>query len=182
MHVKGIAYLAREASMVQSHGAERWRSFIDAWRKEHPQFPATVLPISKIEADDFIALNDAMVRAFYGGDVTRAYWDFGEKSGQFALTQGQLKGLFQPGECRRFLQFTPAVYKGYFDGGEIKVIDHPQSVEIHIQHVPAHVYFEYSVLGFAKGALEVLGSPHPTPECVRGFSRGDPDIFYRFRI
>lgn len=179
MHVKGVAYLAREAAMVEHLGAADWKGFVDGWRAKNPAFPNTVLPVSKIEAGVFLAFHDEMVRRFFDGD-DRAYWTFGEKSGQYALTQGQLKGLFKPGEARRFLNFTPNVYKSYFDGGRIEVSAAPEHVDIHISDAPPHVYFEYSVLGFAKGALEVLQAAQPTPERIRGISAGDSDVLYRF--
>jgi hypothetical protein len=183
MNVKGIAYLAREAMMIAAHGEPKWKNFLADLAKQHPVFQQKPLPISKIPGAEFLALNDAITDRFYGGDP-KAYWAYGEQSGGFALTQGQLKGLFQPGEISKFLMFTPMIWKGYFDAGELAVTQtSPTAIEVRIHDVPIkHVYFEYSVIGFAQGALKALKAAHPIPERIRGFSNGDPDILYRFRL
>lgn len=183
MHVKGIAYLARESMMMAAHGADTWRSFMADFSRTEPIFKGQILPITRIPAEAFLRLNDALVQRFYKGDP-QAYWAYGEQSAQFAMTQGQLKGLFQPGEFQKFLMSTPAIWKGYFDAGELAAIPSgPGTIDIRIFDVPIkHVYFEYSVVGFGKGGMKVPKAPHPDPQLIRGFSKGDDDVLYRFRI
>lgn len=181
MNVKGIAFLAREQMMIAAHGEAAWRAFFADFAKREPALAQHVLPVSKIPADAFLRFNDALTRHFYGGDE-RAYWRYGEQSAAYALTRGQLKGLFKPGESQKFLHFTPAIWKGYFDEGELTATPHgSDAVDLRISGVPIqHVYFEYSVIGFGKGGMEVLQAARPQPECIRGFSRKDPDVLYRF--
>ena len=183
MQVKGIAFLAREAMMVRTFGEQSWRSFLDDYGRQHPLFAQKILPVTRIPAEPFLALNDALTQTFFDGDA-QAYWRYGEQSGIYALTQGQLKGLFKQGDVLKFLQFTPMIWKGYFDAGELSVKQtSPTTLEARIAEVPfTHVYFEYSVFGFAEGALRTLGAAHPKPEVVRSVSRGDPDSLYRFRL
>lgn len=183
MDVKGVAFLARQALMEAQHGAEAWRTFLSDFARNEPVFAQPVMPISRLPARAFLALNDALLARFHAGDPT-AYWQFGEASAQYALTRGQLKGMFQKGEFRRFLQFTPSIWKGYFTEGELKVL--PQSADttdLRILGVPhPHVYFEYAVMGFAKAGLELLEPQVLEVEPLKGFARGDAEVLYRFRV
>lgn len=180
MHVKGTGWLARHEAMEKAFGAERWAAFLQTQRSRAPFLNAPVMPISRIPVEPFLLVHDALVKEFYGGD-TRAFWDFGETSAQWALTH-QLRGLFAPKEARRFLQFSPTIYKGYFDGGELVTETTPTSIDLVIRNVePRHVYFEYSIIGFATGGLKVLECP-VTPEVIKGFSKGDAEVRYRFKV
>ncbi len=180
MHVKGNAWLARHEAMEKTVGAERWGAFLKKQAPAVPFLSSQVLPISKLPVKDFLAVHDALIGEFFQGDG-KAYWRFGESSAEWALAH-QLRGLFQAKEARRFLQFSPTIYKGYFDGGELVTEVTPAHVELIIRGVePRHVYFEYSIIGFAAGGLKVLGTP-VTPTCVAGFSKGDAEVRYRFVV
>jgi hypothetical protein len=178
MLVKGNAWLARNEAMEKQLGAEKWRAFL---AKHKPPFLAQpVMPISKIPVDQFLALHDAFVTEFFGGDQM-IYWRFGETSAEWAL-KNQLRGLFEQGEGRRFLGFSPNIYKGYFDEGELVLENAPTEVDLIIRGIELrHVYFEYSIVGFAVGGLRVLGAPH-NPVCIKGFSKGDDEVRYRFPV
>lgn len=183
MEVKGVAFLARQAMAEETFGAEAWRRFLADFTRREPVFLQPVLPATRLPVPAFLALNDALVRTFYGGDAMRGYWEFGEASGRYALARGQLRGMFEPGELRRFLQLTPFIWKGYFTEGELQVLPGPAATELRIVGVPHHhVYFEYSVMGFAKGGLEALGAKALQVEPVQGFSRGDDAVLYRFAM
>jgi hypothetical protein len=180
MHVKGNAWLARNEAMEKSVGKEKWAAFLERQKPTIPFLATQVLPISKLPVKDFLAVHDALVKEFFQGDP-KAYWRFGESSAEWALTH-QLRDLFKEKEARRFLQFSPTIYKGYFDGGELVTELAPAHVDLVIRGVePKHVYFEYSIIGFAAGGLRVLKAP-VTPECVKGFSKGDDEVRYRFVV
>ncbi len=180
MHVKGNAWLARHEAMEKAVGAERWGAFLKAQAPAVPFLSTPVLPISKLPVTDFLTVHDALVREFFQGD-DKAYWRFGEISAEWALVH-QLRGLFQPKEGRRFLLFSPSLYKGYYDGGELVTDVTPEHVDLIIRGVePRHVFFEYSVIGFAAGGLKVLEAP-VTPTCLAGFSKGDAEVRYRFAV
>lgn len=180
MKVKGNAWLARCEVMEKSFGAEAWQAFLKEQLPLHAFLRTPVMPISRIEVDDFLALHDKLVRRFYAGDE-QAFWRFGESSAEWAL-QHQLRGLFSVGEARRFLGFAPQIYKNYFDGGELVVEQQPSHVDLVIRGVSKpHVYFEYSIIGFAYGGIRVL-QVDVKPECIKGFSRGDDEVRYRFAV
>src|SRR3954462_2949904 len=98
MNVKGMAYLGREAMVVDELGEPAWRAFLEGWRRSHPDFPTTVLRVTKLPSDLFLDLQETLVRELNAGD-REAYGRDGSASGEYALTRGQLRGLFKPGEA-----------------------------------------------------------------------------------
>lgn len=183
MNVKGAAFLAREALMVASQGAPAWQDYLRSYAEREPFFRQPVTDGTLIPAEVFLAFNEDLVLRFFNGD-DRAYWTFGERSAQFALSQGQLKGLFGPGDLAAWIEYTPRLWQSYFDAGRVEVKRAgDSSAELLIADVPVpHVYFEYTVCGFAEGGLKQVGARRATPERVRGFSQGDEDVLYRFRL
>jgi len=183
MNVKGIAYLAREAMVIQDLGEPAWRAFLDGWRQSHPDFPVTVLPVTRIPSELFLGLQEALVKELYAGD-REAYWRHGIASGVYALTKGQLRGLFKPGEAKRLVAFTPQIFRGYFDGGELTItFTSDVRAELAILGVPPHLYFEYTVLGFLHGGLQTLdpvGAERPAR--LKGFSAGDSTVLYEIKL
>lgn len=179
MHVRGVAYLAREALLKQEVGADRWAAYLTGMRPRLTFLGAPVLPVSRIPIEEFLALNEDIVRTFYQGDQS-VWWRFGEQSGEWALKK-QLKGLFQSGEARKFLQFTPKIWSSYYDGGSLTAEAVGDVVELRIFDLPVrHIYFEASVMGFARGGLKFLGLAAFEPQRVKGFTTGEQEVLYRF--
>ncbi|QRN97775.1 hypothetical protein JRI60_01420 [Archangium violaceum] len=182
MDVKGVAFLARQAQAEQTFGVERWRAFLAEQAKRDPLFAQPVLPVTRIPADAFLRLNDALTRQFYAGDP-QAYWKYGVKSAEYALSLGQLKAIFSKGEHRRFALFTPGIWKGYFTAGDLTAQINGNVAELRITGVPRpHIYFELSVMGFASGGIAYLSGMEISHEVLKGFSRGDPEVVYRFTL
>ncbi|OJT23532.1 hypothetical protein BO221_16120 [Archangium sp. Cb G35] len=182
MEVKGVAFLARQAHAEQTFGTERWRAFLSEQAKRDPIFTQPVMPVTRIPADAFLRLNDALTQLFYAGDP-QAYWKYGLKSAEYALGQGQLKPIFSKGEHRRFALYTPGIWKGYFTQGELAAQVQGDVAELRITGVPQpHIYFELSVMGFASGGLSYLSGKEVSHEVLKGFSRGDQEVVYRFTL
>lgn len=178
MRIRGTAWLAR-VQYLSAHLGTRWPPFLEKVKGRYPFLQAPVLPISRIPADEFLALHDEMLPELFDNDPTW-YWKFGASSAEYALAN-QLRGLFAPNEPKRFLLFTPSVYKNYFDGGVLTVEDTGTAMITVLSQVPRHVYFEYSVMGFAEGGLAALQTPVKAQR-IRGFSSGDDDVCYRFEL
>jgi hypothetical protein len=180
--IKGVAFLARQAQTEARFGAEAWRNFITDYARQEPLFAQPVMPVTRIPVAAFIALNEALLRAFHGGDE-QAWWELGESSARYAMEQGQLRGLFAPGDFRRFLQGAPSIWRGYYTAGELSVEVGSEATDLHIRNVPfPHVYFEFAVMGFVKAGLELLGAKGLRYEALLGFSRGDGEVHYRFHV
>jgi hypothetical protein len=182
MEVKGVAFLARQVLMVQSHGEQAWRDFLKEYAKKDPLYAQPVMPVTRLPVDSFLRLNDAIVQRFYGGDQ-KVYWQFGVKSAEYAMSQGQLRSMFSPGDVRRFMLFTPGIWKGYFTEGEMQVRPEERYTEVRLVNtLRPHVYFELSVMGFVAGGLAFLGTKNVQYEALKGFTKGNPDVLYRFYL
>ncbi|NVJ05474.1 hypothetical protein HUW63_09530 [Myxococcus sp. AM001] len=182
MEVKGVAFLARQQLMVQTHGEAAWKAFLTDFAKKEPFFSKPVMPVSRMPADAFLRLNDELLARFYNNDQS-AWWRFGVKSAEYALGQGQLKAMFSQGDFRRFLLFTPGIWKGYFTEGDLNVQPGQGHTDLHITHVPRpHPYFELSVMGFAAGGLTYLGAQNLEHQVLKGFTRNDNEVLYRFNV
>ncbi len=180
MNVKGVAFLARQALVVSERGQTAWDAFVTNFRRREPSLPEPMLPVTKIEVGVFLRFCDELNRAFYGG-TPDAYWHFGVAAGKTALGTGQLKGLFQKGEAKKFLQFTPQVYKGYFDSGSLTYAETGDGhCTVTLSGAPEHYYFEGAVFGFAQGALEYLQARWPEGRKMPPSKPGD--IVYRWRL
>lgn len=182
MEVKGVAFLARQLMVVQDHGEAAWKAFLTEFAATEPVFALPVMPVTRLSVEPFMRFNEALVLRFYGGDP-KAYWQFGVKSAEYALGRGQLRAMFAPGDYRRFLLFTPGIWKGYFTAGELQVRPETEFTELRIVNVPRpHIYFELSVMGFAAGGLQMLGATQLQHEVLKGFSRGHTEVLYRFHF
>ncbi len=181
MKVKGVAFLARQNTLIPMLGEDTWRNFVKEYARREPFFEQPVMPVTLIPAETFLAFNDATVERFFENDA-HAYWAFGEGSGQYALRDGPLKGIYGPGDFKRFCQFTPSIWKGYYTAGELTASVVSGVAEVHTRSPVPHVYFEYTAMGFIKAGLEMLGSKPVEYEVIKGFSRGDDESHYRFRF
>jgi hypothetical protein len=45
-----------------------------------------------------------------------------------------------------------------------------------------HVYFEFNPLGYLRRGLALTGATVLETECVKGYSRGDAEVHYRFVV
>ncbi|WP_164020306.1 hypothetical protein [Pyxidicoccus trucidator] len=182
MEVKGVAFLARQQMMVQSHGEAAWKSFLADFAKKEPFFAMPIMPVTRMPAEAFLRFNEELLSRFYSGNES-AWWQFGIKSAEYALSQGQLKTMFSPGDLRRFLQFTPGIWKGYFTEGDLKALPGQGYTDLNIVNVPRpHAYFELSVMGFAFGGLTYLGAKNLQHQVLKSYKKGDKEVLYRFNV
>jgi len=181
MNVIGAAFLARQSSTIAEVGEAKWKAFLDKFSEREPYFKSTkILSITKVPIEPFLAMNDALVAEFYNGD-TQVYWRFGIKSGEWSLTSGPNKNVFKPGEYARFLTYIPAIFASYYDFGKVTLAPAEKYVDIQIADVPfKHVYFEYSIMGYAVGGFRLLGASDVRYEALKGFSRRDDVVLYRY--
>jgi hypothetical protein len=182
MEVKGTAYLARKAMLVAEFGEQRFRDLVDSVAKKHPVFNTPILATSAIDIRAFLDFNDAIVSTFYHGD-TRSFWTFGEKSADWALTQGPYKHLLTSKSVTEFGDSATRIYRNYFNEGTASSEVAAGRVDLTLTGVPAgcrHVYFEYSIFGYFKRGLELVGAKDLKLERIKGFSKGDPIVHYRY--
>jgi hypothetical protein len=181
MDVTGLAFLSRQHLMINTVGEKVWKEFVAGVAKRHAIFREPITQVTRIPVDQFLELNDEMLMRFYNNDPN-AYWIFGEKSAEFALSNGPLKGVFKPKEYRRFYEFTPQVWKTYFLAGHVKAKVESDTTALLSEHeLPVkHLYFELTVMGFVSGALKYLGALNSRHEKLKSQTKGDSEILYRF--
>jgi serine/threonine protein kinase len=183
MKVKATTLLSRRAAITEKIGDATYEEFIAEIAEELPTFKKTLLPSTQIPVGEFLRFNDMLVDRFFGGDK-RTYWTFGEQSGEWLSKNGPYVAQFQRGDFKRFWSILPAFWKTFYSEGEARISTPTadgEAFELEIDAPVQHVYFEYSVIGFVKRGLEVLGA-RVRVERIKGFSSGDSKIHYRFRI
>jgi serine/threonine protein kinase len=180
MKVKATTLLSRRAMLVERLGEAVYERFLVDIGNEIPFFRKLLLPSTQIPVADFLRFNDTLVDRFFNGDK-RIYWTFGEQSSEWLSKNGPYVAQFKRGDFKRFWVILPAFWKTFYSEGETRVSSEGASLEIFIDSPVEHVYFEYSVLGFVKRGLEVLGARVRAAR-IKGFSSGDREIHYRFTI
>ncbi len=182
MDVKGVAFIAREQFIRAVFGARIWEELITEVRNKIPFFKDHILPSTLIPVQEFLKFNDKLIEKLYEGDES-TYWKFGEKSAEWALTEGPYHKFLDNKQLDQFIHTLPAIWNIYFTAGKPQVtVVNQNEFEVMITQVPvAHVYFEYLVLGYTKRGLELAGAKTVDLTAVRGFSKGDKDIHYRIK-
>ena len=183
MRVKGTAYHARINLLRGKWGSERVDAFLRDFEAKHSSFPKAILPTTWLPAEDFLGLIDAIVDEVYGGD-TQSLWEIGEASAAWSLREGPYRNLLEKNDIERFSGLGKAMYANFFDSGDARSELHRTYVEVVIEGIPSalrHLYFEYSLIGYFRRGLELLGAT-PRAECVEGFSKGDDRVLYRLHL
>ena len=180
MNVKGSAYLARKMLLEKEFGeAEAARMIADVLRSV-PSMPQPILASTVIPINAFLAFQDELLRRHYQGDA-RAYFRFGEKSAEWALTAGPYKRLTNDRDVAAFATQGAALFRTYFDAGAATTSLENGHIAFRIDDVPApfrHVYIEYATIGFFKRGLEIFGATNVVAKRVRGFSLGHANVSY----
>ena len=181
--VKGTAFVARRAYLVGAFGREAFDAFFDPWRAAEPDFALEILPISTIPVQAFLRFADAVVDHFFDGDA-ESHWTLGRASAEWALREGPYKAFFRTQNYVDFLRTAPTLWKAYYSEGRFeasfdeatRTVD--ARIELPVQH--KHLHFERNVMGYLRGALELIGATVETTVAVESYERGDDRVHYRF--
>jgi hypothetical protein len=181
MDVKGSFFVGRKAFIVEHFGEERWSRFIARMAPLEPVFGDPILVTTLIPVKAYFTFNEELIKEFFNND-DEAYWTIGEKSAEWALTEGPYKNFRNnPHSVRKFIeQFFPLIWTAYYTEGRVESLMSGNEAYIWIADLPVrHLSIEYAVLGWAKRALELVGLKRVAMERIRGISAGDRDIYYR---
>ena len=183
MKIRGTAFLGRKVFIIQSFGQDVWDRLIADIVQQQSFFQRDIMPITLIEEDEFLKFNDYVVGKLYGGDKN-IYWTFGEESAKWALQEGPLKAFMASKKIENFIGTVPHMWKSYYTEGHAEVRSNEKNIfELEIGGVELrHVYYEYTTFGFLKSGLILAGASQVGLDCLRGFSKGDNDIFYRVSV
>lgn len=184
MEVKGTAFLARKQLFVAELGEARFDEFLRRFAEKEPVFRNPILATTILPIRPFLALNDAIVKELYGGDI-QSYFVLGEKSAEWSLTQGPYRNLRESRSLESFAGMGRVLYGNFFTGGRAETKLVGNVVELRIDGIERdlhHPYFEYAICGYFKRGLELVGGGRVEMKRVRGFTKGDPDVFYTYTL
>ncbi len=182
MNVKGTAFRARADMVIKMYGEARWRSFIDRYAEQVPFWKQQIFALTLIPAETFLAFQDELVDLFFGGEP-QTYWDFGASSAEWSLTKGPYKTFLETRDVATFVRSAlRSLWNAYYTAGKLEGEMKGNVVHVRITGVPTpHIHFEYSVMGYIKKALELMGSKVEEKR-IKGFDSEDKEIYYQFHL
>ena len=133
---------------------------------------------------EFIKLNDAVIDRFYGGDK-KTYFRFGEMSAEWALREGPYKELRIAKDYQACMKQTTGIYSLYYSEGKAEAKVGKEVLDYWIRGVSRpyrNVYLEYTPAGYVRRGLQLTGCQVLDTQCVKGFSKGDDEVHYRFPL
>lgn len=183
MNVKGTAFVTRKDTIVKAFGEERWNAFMTKLTAKEKYFGQPIMTVTLIPLDKFIVFLDDVLKEFFQNDDNH-YWVLGQKSADFSLAEGgPYHSFLLTKDIKQFVETVmPRIWSTYFDGGKLTAKFENNTAHITISDLPAkHLYFEYLVMGYIRQALVIFGKK-AVEQRVRGFSSGNNDIYYQFKI
>jgi hypothetical protein len=186
VEVKGTAFLSRRGFIDKEHGAGTFEGIVRRQAKVDPVFRDPILATTRLPIEPFLRLNERIVAELYGGD-DRSYLRVGELSAEWALAEGgPYHHLVKGRDIEAFSRSAPAIYKNYFTEGAAEAhVDPKDPTKITLQLVGIaipHKYFEYAIIGYFRCGLGIVSGKNVVETCVRGFSKGDRDVLYRYEV
>ena len=177
MQVKGMAFIARQASVAAKFGNEKLEQVMDA----APQVRALMTssgnfyPSRLYEYEHYTAFNQSVCDILYNGDE-KAYIEMGEESAEAAL-QSVHKIFIMNKDVRSFLRSLPVIYNAYYvDMGAAKIdIDDKINSAVTEIHVPGrpHRSLCQIISGYVKRGLALCGARDITLNETACQCRGD---------
>jgi hypothetical protein len=86
-----------------------------------------------------------------------------------------------------FAETGRLIYQSYFSVGRAETAYDEKNLAVDLRLLDfarphRHVYFEYAIVGYFKKGLELVGAQAVTHRRVLGFSKGDAEVHYRYRL
>src|SRR5258706_8212621 len=106
MRVKTSALICRKAVIVRKFGSDAWNHFFSEMARRHPSLRVPLTASSQVPAQDFLAFHDELVTRLYGGGA-KAYFDLGEQSAGWALTEGPHRRFMCTREVPQLVKAMP---------------------------------------------------------------------------
>lgn len=181
MQIKGTAFLARQRFVIETYGQNAWDTVFDRVSSKHPALKKIVLASSLLPAQDFLALQDAICSELCQNDK-RPLWTMGQKSAEWAFSEGPFKGLLNRKQVAEFTKMVPSIWRAYYTEAAASADVNEAVVGLHIRELPFyHIYFEDVAAAFIQRSLElVTGAPAPAHRSA--FSPDHRSISYNYQI
>jgi hypothetical protein len=182
MAVRGSFFAGRKAFIIHQFGEARWARFLAKLSEREPIFREQILVTMRVPMSAYIAFQDAIIHDFFGGKE-EAYFAIGEASAKWALTEGPYRSYRNnPQSHKKFiLQSLPLLWSAYHTKGKAELSLNENVVRLRIHGIPVrHISLEYTVIGYVKMALHLIGLRKITAKRIQGFSAGNREIEYEF--
>jgi len=74
------------------------------------------------------------------------------------------------------------MWKTFYDESVLTAKLENNVVHLQVTELPVkHVFFEYLSIGYLQQAIKIFGKKS-SGKCIRGFSKGDSDIYYQYTL
>ncbi len=179
MEAKGIFFVGRKQQVVGRLGVAPWDRFVERLGTLDELYRQPILPATRVPMPSYFLFQEESLREFHGGDE-QAYWQIGESTGEWALREGPYRHyLDKRHEIGEFVErILPQIWTNYFTEGELQTRVSGKIIEGAIVGIPvSHVSLEYSVMGFMRRAIALVGFPAVSQTRVAGLG-----IRYRFSV
>jgi AraC-like DNA-binding protein len=158
MKIKGSAVLARKHIITRQFGESEWAEFFKEMTSDFALFARPVLATSVIPLPDFLSFHDKLMSRFFGRQLP-SYVSLGEQCARWAVTDGPYRSFIADRDFHDFVEFFPCTWRTYFleTSSYCTTKVDGCSIEFEAFDLPRwHPYFEHFVVGYFKGALEVI--------------------------
>jgi hypothetical protein len=183
MNVKGTVFLTGKVAIVANFGEASWNSFNAKLAKKEKYFNNIIMSVTQIPEDKFAFFLDELIKEYFNNDIN-SYLMFGKVAAKFALSQGGPYYAYLLSNDLKYVVETiiPKLWTTYFDEGILTARIENNVVHIKIAGIPSkHIYFEYIFAGYVQKGIKMFGKK-AVETCVRGFSKGDDDIYYTYQL
>jgi len=183
MNVKGTVYVTGKTAISAFFGEDRWNAFSARLAEKDNYFKNVIMSITPIPVDKFTFFLDELIREYFNND-NKQYLMFGKVAAKFALSPGGHYNSYLLSKDLKYVveSVIPKLWSTYYDDGILTAKLEDNVIHIKITGVPLkHIYFEYLIAGYVQKGLKMFGKK-ATEKCIRGFSKGDNDIYYQYEL
>ncbi len=183
MNVKGTVFVTGKTAISAVFGEDRWNAFNGRLAEKDKYFNKMIMSITQMPVDKFTLFLDELIREFFNSD-NKNYLIFGKVAAQFALSPGGHYYSYLLSSDLKYVveSVMPKLWSTYFDEGILTSRIENDIVHIKITGVSSkHIYFEYLIAGYIQKGIKMFGRKS-VEKCIRGFSKGDDDIYYQYEL
>ncbi|MBN1366100.1 MAG: hypothetical protein JW976_14950 [Syntrophaceae bacterium] len=183
MNVKGTVFATGKNAIITVFGEEKWKEFMKKLAAKEKFFSNVIMPVTLIPEEKFALFLKGLIDEFFNGDEMQ-YITFGKVAANFALSPG---GPYHTHLLSKNITYfaetvIPKLWTTYFDEGTLTAKLENNIVYINIYGLSVkRVYIEYIFAGYAQKGIKMFGKK-VVEKCIRGFSKGDNDIYYQYEI
>jgi hypothetical protein len=183
MNIKGTAFVTAKVTISAAFGEERWNSFMAKMAQKDSFYKNVIMSVTLIPVEKHLFFLDELIKEFFNNDKSQ-FLMFGKVGAKFALSAGgPYNSFLLTKDLKQFVeQGMPKIWSYIYDESVLTAKLDKNVVHVRITQLPIkHIFFEFLTVGYFQQALKIFGKKS-TEKCIRGFSKGDDDIYYQYVI